>query len=172
MRKTHVTTMVYATTQTRERVIHVIVRDTMENATVIQVIPLDRRVLFNIIGNLLTSLQKVHQSFSCISHWYFLSYIRNESKTSVIKFKLDCRLNSIGVSNKKTIPDAQLSAYLSRDQSLATEARLNSNSSSGWCGENGNAWIQVDLGTNNVCRITARMFDRFVVEYLKIYFVS
>lgn len=33
--------MVYATTQTRERVIHVIVRDTMVNATVIQVIPLN-----------------------------------------------------------------------------------------------------------------------------------
>eukprot|EP00105_Crassostrea_gigas_P013706 XP_011430107.1 PREDICTED: lactadherin [Crassostrea gigas] len=80
----------------------------------------------------------------------------------------DCRLNSIGVSNKKTIPDAQLSAYLSRDQSLATEARLNSNSSSGWCGENGNAWIQLDLGSvGRVFAVTtqAGSSDKFLKSF-------
>ncbi|XP_022295153.2 coagulation factor VIII-like [Crassostrea virginica] len=57
----------------------------------------------------------------------------------------DCRLNSIGVGNENVIPDAQLSAYLSRDLSLATQARFH-DSSSGWCGENDNSWIQVDTG--------------------------
>ena len=58
---------------------------------------------------------------------------------------VDCRLNSIGVGNENVIPDAQLSAYLSRDLSLATQARFH-DSSSGWCGENDNSWIQVDTG--------------------------
>ena len=59
---------------------------------------------------------------------------------------LDCRLNSIGVGNENFIPDAQLSAYLSRDMSLATQARFDGNATSGWCGENDNSWIQVDTG--------------------------
>ncbi|XP_062572716.1 lactadherin-like [Saccostrea cucullata] len=72
----------------------------------------------------------------------------------------DCRLNSIGVQNRHIIPDAHLSAYLSRNQSLATEARFNSNASAGWCGENANSWIQVDLGNKGrIFAVTTKSGD-------------
>ncbi|XP_062619073.1 uncharacterized protein LOC134280647 [Saccostrea cucullata] len=80
----------------------------------------------------------------------------------------DCRLNSLEVRNKNVIPDAQLSAYLSRNQSLASEARFDSNASMGWCGENANSWIQVDLGDEGrIFAVTTKSRDsnRFMKSF-------
>lgn len=62
-----------------------------------------------------------------------------------VEFISDCRQSEVGISLPSKIPDAQLSAYLSHEMSNATEARLDSEEK-GWCGENANSWLQVDLG--------------------------
>lgn len=69
---------------------------------------------------------------------------------------LDCRQSEVGISLPSKIPDAQLSAYLSHEMSNATEARLDSEEK-GWCGENANSWLQVDLG---------KYFDNFFITVI------
>ncbi|OWF47459.1 uncharacterized protein LOC110454282 [Mizuhopecten yessoensis] len=62
-----------------------------------------------------------------------------------------CKTTALGVAKPSVIPDAQLSAYLSRYVSKASDGRLLENGNH-WCGENANSWLQVDLGS------TARLF--------------
>ena len=59
---------------------------------------------------------------------------------------LDCKNNAFGVADKRKIPDAQMSAYLSQSTYLASNGRYGGGSY--WCGANNNAWLQIDLGTN------------------------
>ncbi|XP_060065411.1 uncharacterized protein LOC132545738 [Ylistrum balloti] len=56
-----------------------------------------------------------------------------------------CNKTALGIANSSVVPDAQLSAYLSRYTSQASDGRL-SESGKYWCGENANSWLQVDLG--------------------------
>ncbi|XP_071114843.1 uncharacterized protein [Haliotis cracherodii] len=56
----------------------------------------------------------------------------------------ECNETTLGVdANSQFIPDAQMSAYLSLNQSLASDGRLNGR---GWCGREAYSWLQVDLG--------------------------
>ncbi|XP_033741967.1 uncharacterized protein LOC117328544 [Pecten maximus] len=59
---------------------------------------------------------------------------------------VSCNRTALGVANASVIPDAQLSAYLSRYLSKALDGRL-SRTGNHWCGENANSWLQVDLGS-------------------------
>ncbi|XP_069108516.1 lactadherin-like [Argopecten irradians] len=58
---------------------------------------------------------------------------------------ISCTRTALGVGNASVVPDAQMSAYLSRYLSKAENGRL-SRSGNNWCGENANSWLQVDLG--------------------------
>ncbi|VDH92349.1 Hypothetical predicted protein [Mytilus galloprovincialis] len=75
----------------------------------------------------------------------------------------DCRQSEVGISLPSKIPDAQLSAYLSHEMSNATEARLDSEEK-GWCGENANSWLQVDLG--NRSKIAGVTMFGYSTQYL------
>ena len=61
---------------------------------------------------------------------------------------LACKSNSLGVKNSSVIPDAMISAYLTRENYTAVDGRLDSTTGAGkgWCGANGNSWLQIDLG--------------------------
>ncbi|KAL4219765.1 Lactadherin [Mactra antiquata] len=62
--------------------------------------------------------------------------------------EIRCSTNSLGVKNTSVIPEAMMSAYLTRENYTATEGRLGSTAGEGkgWCGENDNSWLQIDLG--------------------------
>ena len=69
----------------------------------------------------------------------------NSGADSNIIFFPACTNNKLGISNRSLIPDAQMSAHLSRTNISASEGRLGA-SGQGWCGSNTNSWLQVDLG--------------------------
>lgn len=56
-----------------------------------------------------------------------------------------CASQSLGVSDKHKIPDAQMSGYLTYSTHLESNGRYGS-SGYGWMGSNANSWLQVDLG--------------------------
>ncbi|XP_078322498.1 uncharacterized protein LOC111102480 [Crassostrea virginica] len=56
-----------------------------------------------------------------------------------------CASQSLGVSDKRKVPDAQMSGYLTYSSYLESNGRYGS-SGYGWVGSNSNSWLQVDLG--------------------------
>lgn len=73
-----------------------------------------------------------------------------------------CASQSLGVSDKHKIPDAQMSGYLTYSTYLESNGRYGS-SGYGWVGSNANSWLQVDLGT---CFIHHRPY--FIIFYVHV----
>lgn len=59
-----------------------------------------------------------------------------------------CASQSLGVSDKSKVPDAQMSGYLTYSSYLESNGRYGS-SGYGWVGSNSNSWLQVDLGNQS-----------------------
>ncbi|XP_033741966.1 EGF-like repeat and discoidin I-like domain-containing protein 3 [Pecten maximus] len=66
------------------------------------------------------------------------------------KCEFACSSHAVSIHSRSTIPNAQMTAYLTYSSYLASNGRYGA-SSYGWCGQGTNSWLQVDLG--NITRI-------------------
>ncbi|XP_052782386.1 uncharacterized protein LOC128218739 [Mya arenaria] len=80
----------------------------------------------------------------------------------------DCRSNSLEVNSTVAVPQAMMSAYLTRENYTATDGRLGSTSGDGkgWCGADSNSWLQIDLGQQ------AHIFGAVMQSYSSAYYTG
>ena len=65
-----------------------------------------------------------------------------------------CASQSLGVSDRSKVPDAQMSGYLTYSSNLESNGRYQA-SGYGWLGSNSNSWLQVDLGNAGYFKLYA-----------------
>ncbi|XP_060563332.1 lactadherin-like [Ruditapes philippinarum] len=87
---------------------------------------------------------------------------------SGVNCEIPCKTNSLGVKNASVIPEAMMSAFLTRENYTAADGRLDSSGGSGkgWCGSNANSWLQIDLGR------LARVFGAISQSYSSTYYTG
>ncbi|XP_060065434.1 EGF-like repeat and discoidin I-like domain-containing protein 3 [Ylistrum balloti] len=76
------------------------------------------------------------------------------------KCEYACTSRAVGVQHRYTIPDAQMTAYQTYSTLLPSNGRYAA-SGYGWCGEDSNSWLQIDLGNlTRIYRVMTQGYSR------------
>ncbi|XP_045200208.2 uncharacterized protein LOC123554260 [Mercenaria mercenaria] len=105
----------------------------------------------------------------CIDKMGEVPYVCNcTEQYSGVNCEISCTSNSLGIKNTSIIPEAMMSAYLTRENYTASSGRLDNSDGGGkgWCGANGNSWLQVDFGR------LARVFAAITQSYSSTYYTG